>query len=173
MEEDVHNWFLHYLLDLLLDGCSDNTTKQYGYNPNPFGDIEIYRDTEDPLIWLCTHYILHEKSNDGQPYGSIFSIFSFSSWSDSITVLHPVSFSLILFSILIMKFLWFHLFYSISPNYFSISLMLTHLDPVARFHLRNGASLHRINWMADTESGGKLPLRTLYWVLIYSGCLID
>ena len=79
VEEDVHNWFLHYLLDLLLDGCSDNTTKQYGYNPNPFGDIEIYRDTEDPLIWLCTHYILHEKSNDGQPYGSIFSIFSFSS----------------------------------------------------------------------------------------------
>ena len=75
VEEDVHNWFLHYLLDLLLDGFSD----KYGYNPNPYGDIGINRDTEDPLIWLCTHYILHEKSNDGQPYGRIFSIFSFSS----------------------------------------------------------------------------------------------
>jgi len=28
------------------------------------------------------------------------------------------------------------------------------LDPVARFHLGNGASLERINWLADTSLGG-------------------
>lgn len=28
------------------------------------------------------------------------------------------------------------------------------LDPVARFHLRNGASLHRLNWMGNTSSQG-------------------
>ncbi|GAA3541545.1 malonyl-CoA decarboxylase [Zobellella aerophila] len=28
------------------------------------------------------------------------------------------------------------------------------LDPVARFHLGNGASLHRINWLADTSAKG-------------------
>ena len=29
------------------------------------------------------------------------------------------------------------------------------LDPVARFHLGNGASLHQINWMADCTSKGR------------------
>jgi malonyl-CoA decarboxylase len=28
------------------------------------------------------------------------------------------------------------------------------LDPVARFHLRNGASLERVNWMGDTSDAG-------------------
>ncbi|KAK3286436.1 hypothetical protein CYMTET_6009 [Cymbomonas tetramitiformis] len=28
-------------------------------------------------------------------------------------------------------------------------------DPVARFHLSNGASLHRIHWMADTSVKGR------------------
>lgn len=28
------------------------------------------------------------------------------------------------------------------------------LDPVARFHLRNGASLHRVNWMGNVSSSG-------------------
>ena len=28
------------------------------------------------------------------------------------------------------------------------------LDPVARFHLRNGASLHRINWLSNSSSQG-------------------
>ncbi|MBT3702922.1 MAG: malonyl-CoA decarboxylase, partial [Alphaproteobacteria bacterium] len=28
------------------------------------------------------------------------------------------------------------------------------LDPVARFHLGNGARLERINWMGDTSSRG-------------------
>jgi hypothetical protein len=28
------------------------------------------------------------------------------------------------------------------------------VDPVARFHLRNGASLHRLNWLANTSSAG-------------------
>jgi malonyl-CoA decarboxylase len=27
-------------------------------------------------------------------------------------------------------------------------------DPVARFHLRNGARLHRLNWLGDTSSSG-------------------
>ena len=27
-------------------------------------------------------------------------------------------------------------------------------DPVARFHLNNGASLERINWLADTSTRG-------------------
>ncbi len=28
------------------------------------------------------------------------------------------------------------------------------LDPVARFHLRNGARLDRINWLGDTSAAG-------------------
>jgi malonyl-CoA decarboxylase len=28
------------------------------------------------------------------------------------------------------------------------------LDPVARFHLKNGARLDRINWLADTSETG-------------------
>jgi len=28
------------------------------------------------------------------------------------------------------------------------------LDPVARFHLRNGASLARVNWMGNTSTSG-------------------
>ena len=28
------------------------------------------------------------------------------------------------------------------------------LDPVARFHLKNGARLDRINWLADTSATG-------------------
>jgi len=30
----------------------------------------------------------------------------------------------------------------------------TPLDPVARFHLGNGASLHRLNWLGDLSSKG-------------------
>ena len=32
------------------------------------------------------------------------------------------------------------------------------LDPVARFHLRNGASLHSVNWMGNTSSEGQFSL---------------
>ena len=28
------------------------------------------------------------------------------------------------------------------------------IDPVARFHLRNGAGIERINWLADTSRRG-------------------
>jgi malonyl-CoA decarboxylase len=28
------------------------------------------------------------------------------------------------------------------------------LDPIARFHLRNGARLERINWLADLSPNG-------------------
>ena len=29
------------------------------------------------------------------------------------------------------------------------------IDPVAHFHLSNGASVHRLNWAADTSTKGK------------------
>ena len=30
------------------------------------------------------------------------------------------------------------------------------IDPVAHFHLSNGASVHRLNWAADTSTKGKV-----------------
>ena len=33
-------------------------------------------------------------------------------------------------------------------------LLLLPTDPVARFHLRNGASFHRLNWMANLSKKG-------------------
>jgi malonyl-CoA decarboxylase len=37
------------------------------------------------------------------------------------------------------------------------------LDPVARFHLRNGARLERINWMADPSAKG---MRDAYGLMV-------
>jgi len=43
------------------------------------------------------------------------------------------------------------------------------LDPVARFHLANGASLDRINWLADSSEHGMsrsagLMVNYVYWL---------
>ena len=43
------------------------------------------------------------------------------------------------------------------------------LDPVARFHLGNGASLERLNWMGDTSEQGMarsagLMVNYVYWL---------
>ena len=41
------------------------------------------------------------------------------------------------------------------------------LDPVARFHLRNGARLERINWLADTSAKGLAESATLMVNYVY------
>lgn len=35
-----------------------------------------------------------------------------------------------------------------------LSLFIYYLDPVARFHLRNGAELLHINWLANVSIAG-------------------
>lgn len=58
-------------------------------------DDDFTKLIENPLMWLCTHYLLVEKNKSLLP-----------------------------------------------------------LNDVARFHLRNGASLHRINWLANLSKSG-------------------
>ena len=57
LEEDINVWFLSYLL-----------------NPHMTGsvDIEVYKNAESPLIWLCAQYLINEKNSKGQPYGITF-----------------------------------------------------------------------------------------------------
>ncbi|MEM7093285.1 MAG: malonyl-CoA decarboxylase [Actinomycetota bacterium] len=43
------------------------------------------------------------------------------------------------------------------------------LDPVARFHLRNGACVERINWMGDTSDKGMAESHGLLVNYLYSG----
>ena len=43
------------------------------------------------------------------------------------------------------------------------------LDPVARFHLRNGASLHSINWMANPSLQGLIILSSFFSLVIFIG----
>jgi hypothetical protein len=58
-------------------------------------DKDFTKSVENPLIWLCSHYLLVEKNKSLLP-----------------------------------------------------------LNDVARFHLRNGASIHRINWLANPSKSG-------------------
>ena len=41
------------------------------------------------------------------------------------------------------------------------------LDPVARFHLRNGARLERINWMADPSPAGNAQSASMMVNYVY------
>ena len=45
---------------------------------------------------------------------------------------------------------------ALAANYFLVAKSVDHrpVDPVARFHLGNGARLERINWLADTSEKG-------------------
>ena len=43
------------------------------------------------------------------------------------------------------------------------------LDPVARFHLRNGARVERLNWQGDTSDKGTRESHTLLVNYLYSG----
>jgi hypothetical protein len=42
-------------------------------------------------------------------------------------------------------------------------------DPVARFHLRNGASVEQINWRGDTSAKGMAESHGLLVNYLYSG----
>ncbi len=41
------------------------------------------------------------------------------------------------------------------------------LDDVARFHLRNGAEFHQINWMANTSQNGIMTSSTMMVNYLY------
>ena len=48
---------------------------------------------------------------------------------------------------------YYILLYKYNYIYYNM-LCILYIDPVARFHLRNGASLYRLNWMANPSLNG-------------------
>jgi hypothetical protein len=90
-------------------------------------------------MWLACQYIMHEKSNHNLPYGKLLFMCLYTKEYEYMYTR-------------VWKFLFFHV--RRHTHMYKVYIYIS--DPVARFHLRNGASFHRINWMANPSIHGKL-----------------
>jgi Malonyl-CoA decarboxylase C-terminal domain len=125
------------------------------------GTMAVLKESEELLLWLCVEYLYRTKNHRGYPYGTCSTV-QYSTVHYNIMAMHCYCVSCTCSS--------FHEHFTPYPHlspyrcYPSLSISFSFSitcvsspslsDPVARFHLRNGASFHRLNWTANMSKKG-------------------